>query len=209
MPGKNGLSARILAWVRDNPGRRGREMGAALGFNHSGGLLSYMRANGLIFGAGPCHWTCYYLTAEEAAANHERITQEASVAVMHNRKQYSKDRNVRRTANRRAGAPARQAAIQARAAEKAEQQLRLRADKRQAEALARQAAIQSRAASKAQQAAVIARTKAALGKHTNVVIPADVRITIAATPPPRFAPGPGWVGAISRDYIARRQGAAA
>jgi hypothetical protein len=58
------------------------------------------------------------------------------------------------------------------------------------------------------QRAQVAAARAVLGKlPPGVKIAPHVKVTIAQTPPPRFAPAPGFVGAISSDYVMRRQGA--
>ena len=72
-----GLSARVLAYVAEHPGKTPTEVGQALRFDSSTGLISYLKRQKQIFGAGPRGWTRLYSTVDEACAAEARITAEA------------------------------------------------------------------------------------------------------------------------------------
>ena len=85
MPAKNRRTDAIVAWVRANPGKLGRELGAALGFDHSSGLLSYLVKQRIVFVAGPRHWQRYYPTFDLAMANDRKLLFVVSEAVQTHR----------------------------------------------------------------------------------------------------------------------------
>lgn len=80
MPRANGASARAVAYVAANPGCTYAELCAGCGAARGGGLVSYITSAGLIFMAGPHGWRRYYPTAEQAAAAHDALVQQAADA---------------------------------------------------------------------------------------------------------------------------------
>ena len=73
-----GMSARIVAYVRINPGCERMEMARALGISDPRwSLPTYCRKAGLIFAAGPRSWTRYFPTEQEAKAAHPVICKQA------------------------------------------------------------------------------------------------------------------------------------
>jgi hypothetical protein len=166
MPGKTGLSARLLAYVTANPGKRARDLGKALGFNHLDGMLSYMTKTRMLFLSGPKYWGRYYVTQADADANADRIAALAAA---------TRRRKIKATQQRRVE--------------------KLRAQKA------------PEVAARAEAKARIALAKQMLGDDAKrVLIPPTVKVTIAPTPRGRFEPAPGFVGAISSDYVLHRQG---
>lgn len=80
MPAVNGSSARVVAFVAENPGCSYAELCAGAGVAHRSGLISYIAATGRIFMAGPHGCRRYYPTAEQALAAHDGLVQQAAEA---------------------------------------------------------------------------------------------------------------------------------
>ncbi len=99
---RNGLSRLIVDWVRANPGKRPSEVGAALKFDSSGGMLSYMARTCQIWMAGKRGWYRVYATEEEAQANHPRLCAEATAQRQHLKTVADRNYKLRRRAKRTA-----------------------------------------------------------------------------------------------------------
>lgn len=100
MPRATGLSARIAAFVAENPGHTAAEIGAALSFKHNSGTLNWTMNKGMVFAAGSRHSLRYYPTAKEAEANHERLCALAIKARQENEKLAGRRQNLNRRARR-------------------------------------------------------------------------------------------------------------
>jgi hypothetical protein len=80
MPKANGAGQRIVAFVAANAGCSYKQLCEGSGVAHGGGLVTYMVSTGRIFMAGPRGWRKYFPTAEQAAAAHDALVQQADNA---------------------------------------------------------------------------------------------------------------------------------
>jgi hypothetical protein len=80
MPKANGAGQRIVAFVAANAGCSYKQLCEGSGVAHGGGLVTYMVSTGRIFIAGPRGWRKYFPTAEQAAAAHDALVQQADNA---------------------------------------------------------------------------------------------------------------------------------
>ena len=80
MPKANGAGQRIVAFVAANPGCTYAQLCEGCGVAHGGGLVTYIVSTGRIFMAGPRGWRKYFPTAEQAAAAHDALVQQANNA---------------------------------------------------------------------------------------------------------------------------------
>lgn len=80
MPKSNGAGQRVVAFVAANPGCTYAQLCEGAAAARGGGLVSYMERTGRIFMAGPHGWRRYYPTAEQAAAAHDGLVQQAADA---------------------------------------------------------------------------------------------------------------------------------
>jgi len=80
MPKSNGAGLRVVAFVAAHPGCTYAQLCDGSGAARGGGLVSYMASTGRIFMAGPHGWRRYFPTAEQAAAAHDGLVQQAAEA---------------------------------------------------------------------------------------------------------------------------------
>jgi hypothetical protein len=95
-------SEQAVAMVVANPGLTPRQIGEALGFDHSNGLLSYLLKTKQVFASGPRGWHRLYATKELADLNHERIAAEAVETVRARKKRGWDAQEIKRKALRAA-----------------------------------------------------------------------------------------------------------
>lgn len=102
MTAHNGAQSIILAYLAKRPGATFAEIRRDCNLTPKTSMVVRLREIGLIFAAGPRSWQRYYLCAEQAKAEHERICAEVAERKRARKTCASRQSNLRRRARRQA-----------------------------------------------------------------------------------------------------------